>query len=162
MPMPEELRGWGAARYFEVSLNQFWDFFWSSGINVGPPFLPNLGLREVQDGCKNEGRSEKIASWRSKWSDASSRREKPRTPHPSGTIFGSSWGPQNYSKSRFLTKMETPRQSFSRFLPGGLRKPTFPSIFHRFLIKKTMYFRRFFSLLPCIFSDLATLTKHRK
>ena len=81
--------------------------------------------------------------------------------HPLAPIFGSPRGPQNRPKNRFLAKMGIPGQWFSRFLLGRVLQPTCWSIFHRFLVEKSMSFSSFFSSLPCIFLDMATLTKHR-
>ena len=81
--------------------------------------------------------------------------------HPLGVIFGSPRGPQNWLKNRFLAKIGIPGQWFSRFLLGRVLQPTCSSIFHRFLVEKSMFFSSFFCSLPCIFLDMATLTKHR-
>ena len=54
--------------------------------------------------------------------------------------------------------MGVPGQSFFRFLLRRALQPTFSSIFHRFLTKKSMYFSLFFSSHPCFFLDMATFT----
>ena len=54
--------------------------------------------------------------------------------------------------------MGVPGQSFFRFLLRRALQPTFPSIFHRFLTKKSMYFSLLFSSHPCFFLDMATFT----
>ena len=54
--------------------------------------------------------------------------------------------------------MGLPGQSFFRFLLRRALQPTFSSIFHRFLTKKSMYFSLLFSSHPCLFLDMATFT----
>ena len=54
--------------------------------------------------------------------------------------------------------MGLPGQSFFRFLLRRALQPTFSSIFHRFLIKKSMFFSLLFSSHPCFFLDMATFT----
>ena len=58
--MPEELRGWGAARYFEITLNQSWDFFEAVGSMLDPLFYPIWGLERSKMDAKMKARAKKL------------------------------------------------------------------------------------------------------
>ena len=73
------------------------------------------------------------------------------------SIFHDFWvpsGAQKSTKKSIVEKIEVPGQQFSRFLLARVLQPTFSSIFHRFLIEKSLFFHSFFQDFLAMFWTL--------
>ena len=109
-------------------------------------------------GTQNGSQNRDNVIWGQECSQGITKIGFPQCRPPLGEDFWLPQGTPKSTKNGTLGENGVPEQSFFRFLLRRALQPTFSSIFHRFLTKKSMYFSLLFSSHPCFFLDMATFT----